>query len=333
VLVLALSAAVSGTSPPLAAGLPGAVTVFLTAAWVALSLAQVSRAARSAQVSSGRIRLNRYWLLAVAGVVGAIFAVGLTIAGWLTPQTIAALLAALSPVWTLVGSGVLGLFTAVGYVVFFLLTPLLWLLHRLAGRGTPYSFEPPAPFTDLLTLSNSNATALPPTVLWVLRGAFAAGLLVLVGLLFAWALRWFQVRDEEGVKESRELIWSLNLIRTQLASLLRRHAKSQPLFAALPNRPEDPRLVVRAAYRRLLEMGLQLGQPRQPGQTPADYLATLVSLWPQEAEALRTITEAYTAARYSAEAPTPEQAAEIRLCVSQVTATFRHSRRSIKGAG
>jgi hypothetical protein len=122
------------------------------------------------------------------------------------------------------------------------------------------------------------------------------------------------------VRESRELIWSLDLIRAQLSSLLGRlrPGATPPLFGPLPAGAGEWRAAVRLAYRQVLQHAIEHGQPRRPGQTPSGYLPALLAIWPEEAEALRRLTDLYTTARYDPTAPSAEQAAQARASLARI---------------
>lgn len=315
VIVLGLTLALSTSwGPQFAAGLPPAAALFLVAAWGALSLAGVRAATRSTPAEASALKLNRYWLLAVLAVVGGIFGVGLLLAGLAAPRGMAGLIAALQPVRQTVEAGLLFIFIALVYVVFLVLTPLIWLWRLLVQRSQPQPLQPPPPLTDLLGDSPSSAAALSPAAGLALRGLWVGGLLLVIGLLFAWALRRWASTDDEGVRESRELIGSWELIRAQLAGLLarRRRAKPPALFGPLAGEPNDPSVWIRAAYRQVLALAVEQGRPRPPAQTSLDYLPTLVALWPEEGALLESLTRAYTAARYGRLPPSGEQIEEIR---------------------
>ncbi|MBC7317096.1 MAG: DUF4129 domain-containing protein, partial [Chloroflexi bacterium] len=139
-------------------------------------------------------------------------------------------------------------------------------------------------------------------LLTVLLIVFVAGFLVLF---------WRRRRRERIVplEESREIIWSRDLMIEQLRNLLRRRPKRQTPLPYFPLEGlADPRIRIRRAYQDLLRLGRQEGWPRRPWQTPLAYRKTLQSAWPQASEALETLTRAYIVARYGAQPPSPEEA-------------------------
>jgi hypothetical protein len=303
-------------APATASQLTTAAVQFLVAAWAALSLAGVADVSRTAATDDPP-RLNRYWLLAVLTVVGAIFAAGLLLTSFLTPQTAAGWIAQLQPVVDLIRSVLLFVLYVVTYAVFWVLTPIIELIRRLLGPRNPQPFLPLSPFINPVTNQPETSVVLPPAVEFVLRALVIIGLLVAVGLVLAWALRRQSTTDQAGVRENRDLIWSWDLIRSQLAELLARQRRP-PLFPGLTGDFDDPILWVRQAYRRVLAQALARGQARQPRQTPQSFLPTLDALWPDETGGLAELTEAYTAARYGQVPPSAGQLTALQQALDRL---------------
>ena len=294
----------------------------LLAAWAALSLTGVADASRSA-TGDQSLQLNRYWLVAALTVVGLIFGLGVLLTSVVTPQTVLGWAALLQPGVNLVRLGLWYLFYAATYLVFLVLTPLIdWLRSLISQPNTspprltnPLFNQPPDP--------SATAVVLPPLLELLLRGLAIAAFLALVGYIVTWALRRRIETDKEGVRESRELIWSWDLVKSQLAELWARRAPPAP-FAELRGDLDDPLTWVRRAYQRLLALALARGQARQPRQTPHSYLTTMNGLWPDEASGLAELTAAYTAARYGQVPPSAEQLAALKQADERMVAAETH---------
>ena len=309
VVGLALSLSASGS--PLAAGrLAGYTFLFLVAGWAALSLAAVLQAPNRGAAGDSPAGLNRYWLLTVVGVIAAVSMAGLLIASIVTPGALAGLFVALRPLREAALLAIAYFFYAAFFVAYILLTPITWLLSLFGAQDIAARPElpalPPRPENEQLQI-----IALAPWAQAALNVAVIVGLLVLIGLLLAWALRRFAPKDVDGVRESRELILSWDLLRAQMAGLLPRRPGPTPLFAPLAGDRQDATVRTRAAYRRLLGLALQRENPRQPGQTPDGYLQALQALWPSEQGLLARLTRAYVAARSGQQPPSAEALAEI----------------------
>ena len=95
------------------------------------------------------------------------------------------------------------------------------------------------------------------------------------------------------------------------------HAQMRNLWAGLRRKDTspfleldaagNPRQVVRRLYQKVLAQAIELGSPRQKGQTPSTYLNVLSVLCPEERWALETLTSVYLSARYGAASLTDEQ--------------------------
>ena len=156
-----------------------------------------------------------------------------------------------------------------------------------------------------------------------------AVLLVAAVLIFVWlvvrTLRRISPAKKPEIDESREGVWSWGLMRDQLASLFRRarQAAPIPLFWPFAGNLADPRLIIREAYRRLLTLAVERGKPRAQRETPYTYLNKLGELAPENRQDLRTLTDAYVAARYDPAPPSAEQAQAATEALEKVRAALQ----------
>ncbi len=305
--------------------LVSALILFLVSGLMTLALAGASRALRQ---SSGGIsislQLSRHWLLAVLLVIGSILLLGWITNSLVAPDAFRQVIAWLRPIWNLLGLLLYYILFPFVYILFMLLEPLLRWLSRLYNRPQEPGPQPTPTPEEQLEQIERTARNLPPALDFLLRIALAAALVLLVASLFLLALRRRQPGRYNGVLESRESIWSWDLMRSQLASLLRRRRRevTPPLFLPLLGDPADPRLAIRAAYQSLLALAMEKGYPRSYAQTPYAYQETLRAMCPDQGEALRTITEAYVTARYSAQPPLPAQASAAWQAVERIHAAL-----------
>ena len=320
VVTLGVSLALTASLPSVTARLLGSGMLFLITAWATLSLAAVMDASRRDTADDRPLRLSRYWLLAVTALSVTLLAGGLLLTRLATPETLAQLLATLQPILNLGLDLLLYVLYAVAYLVFLVLTPLIMLLRWWKGQSEPFRPAPPPPFQDLIDQAQTQPAALAPWAETALRGGLVIALLIVVGVLLGLALQRFASTDNEGVRESRELIWSLDLLRAQLVKLLtRRRGRRPALFIPLAGERDDPLVRIRAAYRQVLARALRRGQPRPPGQSPRGYLPGLAAIWPTEPTLLGGLTEAYTQARYGEQPPTPEALAGLEAGLERLS--------------
>lgn len=299
-----------------------AIVIFLLTGWATLALASVAEAA-SLTAAGGRLTLSRYWLLAVATAIAVIFVVGLVLAGLVTPAAVSRLLGYLLPVVQLLRLALGYLLYAVAYVTFLIISPIFYwlqsLMHQATGQPeTNAPLQPPSKnFVD-----QGGGAALSPLAELLLRGAILLCIIFLIGWVLAWALRRSSRTDEQGVRESRDLIWSWDLWRARWAELLARRARPVA-FVSLAGPPDSPLVWVRTAYQRLLALALEQGRARQPGQTPLRYEPSLDEILPAETAAVAALTAAYDAARYGEQAPGPDELEALRLKVEHIAASKR----------
>lgn len=144
-------------------------------------------------------------------------------------------------------------------------------------------------------------------------------LILAIGLIFALALQRFWQAEDENIEETRELMFSGELLQAQLSSmwhrwLERRRRHSGPLFDPFLSLAgeETNRRTIRTIYQALLTAAAEQGKSRLPGQTPGEYQHTLEALWQDSREALNTLTEGYLQARYGPDAPEYQEVEGVR---------------------
>ncbi len=288
--------------------MPGAISAFLLWGFLALALSSVARALWLERLRSGRSpSLSRHWLGVVVIVLATVVLGGMILGQLFAPQAVARLLAAVGIVLGAVWQVIAFVATGLVYLLFLIIGPLI---QNFRLRTEP--FQPKAQefmpnfteqFQDLFEKqAEQGQGANLGWLLPVLVILFVTGLLVLF---------WRRRRRERiaPLEESREIIWSRDLMIEQLRGLLRRRPKRQPPLPYFPlEGAGDPRVRIRRAYQGLLRLARQEGWPRRPWQTPLAYLKALQSAWPSVGEALETLTGAYISARYSAQTPSPEEA-------------------------
>ena len=195
------------------------------------------------------------------------------------------------------------------YATFFLLTPLVWLLRRLAQR---FNLLPPAdPGQDVAPVETGptdineliEALQRPGLPEWINQ---ALGLVLIAGvllLLYAVFARYFRERvivfgQGEMAAAGRTGEAGAGLgerIRRRLGLWRRRRAAAS----------------VRRIYRKMCDAAAVAGYPRAAAETPYEYLATLNEAWPEGAAETRLITGAYVKVRYGEVPETKEELDEI----------------------
>lgn len=272
---------------------------------------------------------NRYWFVSVVSVVAGLLGLGLLLSVLITPDAAARLLQALSPVLAFLQSVLLYAAMITSYLIFLVLAPLI---HWLQGRAQPITpgegYELPDFQRQLQDLPGGHFT-LPPAAGEGLRWAGGVILILIMGLIFALALQRFWREEDEHLEETREFMFSRELLQAQLSSLWRRwlgrrKGRSGPLldpFLSLAGE-ETNRRAVRTIYQGLLAAAAERGISRLPGQTPGEYQQRLKELWPDGQEALGALTEGYLQARYSPDAPKNEEVERLRRAWEELSAAL-----------
>jgi hypothetical protein len=75
---------------------------------------------------------------------------------------------------------------------------------------------------------------------------------------------------------------------------------------------------VRIVYAQLMDLSQKLGQPRPPALTPAEFLPTLNSLWPEHSQELDLITHAYQKVRYGQLPETKSEVEDVLMAWKEI---------------
>ena len=322
ILALGLLFAVNQPRPLIGPGEAlAAVLAFFAVGLGGLALVSVENARRWEEGLGGAWpALNRYWLGTVAAVIGSILLAGLVVASLLSPHAFDRLRAITEIVANAVTIVLVLVIGSLFIVATWLLSPLIDLIARAFSQADVKL--PPPPDVQKVLPQTVDFFASNPALDYARQGLLLIVILGLVVLVFWWAARRFSRIARRDVDETRESIATPELLFDQLRNLFRRRpaaASPEPPFLSLSGPDDDPRLMVRRAYRAMLELALGLSLPRrQAGQTPAAYAETLRLALPEGGPAIDTLTGAYVQARYAAEAPSLELAQSALGAINQL---------------
>jgi hypothetical protein len=274
-----------------------------------------------------QMQLNRYWLVSVAFVIVGLLAIGLLLGALFSPATVASALSWVSVLLNWLGTLIGYLLQVLVYLLFLVLTPLYeWIRARLATAERPDPVQLPDFGSQFEQFGDQPAVQLSPLAVESFRWIGLAGLVIVILVVFALALRYFQKSSGDDVEETRETVFSRELLQEQLSSLW------QSWLQRLPRSPHDPylslegeaenRRTIRALYQALLTQTKSLGTPRLRTQTPIEYESYLSAIYPADKNAWRVMTDVYLAARYSLQAPSSEQVEQMRQAWGRVQAAL-----------
>lgn len=225
----------------------------------------------------------------------------------------------LEPLWQAMRLLTTVVVVMVAYVTVFLITPLAWLLRRLAQRFNLLPAEAPAPEVAPVETGPADINELiealqrpgiPEWVNQVLVLLVIAAVLLLLYVAFA---RYFRERamvfgqEEVAGGRGREEEAGAGLgerIRRRLGLWRRRRAAAS----------------IRRIYRRMCDAAAVAGYPRAPAETPYEYLSALDEAWPEGAAETRLITRAYVKVRYGEVPETKEELDAIRAAWERLQA-------------
>lgn len=297
----------------------GWLLLFLASGLAALSLVGVSMTLREQQRLTGlRLRIDRYWVGIMLGIIGLLLVLGLAIGQIVAPTAILRLLGVLRPIWWVIRQVLLYVILIFAYLFFSLIEPLLAEMENRPPRDPQTLFSPmEAETMEELAREPAQISPLFGILIQIL---LIVGLFAVVAMLFyILARRVGKSTQIDDVLETRETVWSPGLIQEQIRNLLDglRWGRKPPMFDEL-GPPDDPRRVVRELYQKILAQAIQLQTPRPKGQTPETYGTTLARLSGGEEIDIRVLTEVYDVARYGTEPPTPEQVEAARQAFGRI---------------
>lgn len=253
--------------------------------------------------------ISRYWLSSVLLTVFGLLAIGILIGILLAPEQLAALIDLAAAVLRWI-SGILGqillfisyLLFMVVYLVMRLFEPLIQrLMERMADTPLTQMLNNMEQTEQMEQVAEGTAP-LPDSYRWM--GLAIVAVLVLIA--FALAVRRLRTAPAAVEDETRESIFTVDLLQEQLGGLwnrwFNRKRSAHDPFLSLAGESEIRRRI-RGIYQELLASAAAVGAARTPAETPHEYEDHLAGNWQAEKQALATITAAYHAARYAPDTP------------------------------
>lgn len=276
----------------------------MTVGFFGCTLAAIALARLRQEQARGALTLTPRWLATFLGPIAALVLLGALLSGLFTRRFLDTIFWLLRPLFIVAEFILLILVyiaTGVAWVVFAIAA---WLGSLLGPPGAPATPTPLTvrPGAGQVEYGPVRQIETPDS----LRYLIAAALLLALG----WALTRFLYRRRKRrptpTGETRESIFSWDLLGAELAGLLRRAG------SRFGRRPDpladlrgDPRwrhtLAIRETYRRLLRRGQDAELPRAPAQTADEYAPALTRKLAAPPEAVAALTARYDAARYRAE--------------------------------
>lgn len=268
-----------------------------------LALASLRDAQQYERATFGQsFRLNRFWLGTVALVVLALMVVGFILGGVFTPEWAARAVDALLFLWRLITSVLLIIAYVVALIFFGILDVLGRVIHFAPSEGEPFQLQEPPRLDELLKNQDAATSTLPPELVLVAQILSAFFIALALAALFAIAFRRFRAYAAEDTDETRESVFSLDLLQAQLRNLFRGASQTQNAVAPYAEiRGDDARAQIRRVYQELLAWAAQRGITRAAGQTPRELEHALAAQFETRAEQFALITNEYVNARYSIE--------------------------------
>ena len=266
--------------------------------------------------------LNQRWFLMLLGVVFIILAVSLVTTSAFSFKLATSLL---NPLGILAGwlltVFIYTLALPLGVVAAVLIYVLRFLRSLVEPGQPPVPLNLPNPGELRRTVEGQGSYGIPPEALLVFKWVLAILVVLLILFILASALRryWKDRKEEEGVEEVSESLWSWEWfksdLRSYLSRLLRRFRRDRHITpAAAPMQiaasyagASDRIFTVREIYQGVLMEGRRAGLPRRQPETPYEYQERLQNNFPPGGSELQAITDAYTAHRYGKVDTTDEE--------------------------
>ncbi len=307
------------------------VLAFIMIAVIGLALINIERA-RLRQSAFGLTwrKVYRQWATTIVSVVAVILLLGLGVTALFSPETIGRLWESLRPLVEAVSSFIVGIVTVIYTVAAFLATPILPILQwiarlvmdaLMAGLTLLHNFG--VVIDDQKIKQNADNFLNSPTFISLSRGAAIGLVLLAIAITAIWWLYRSRKRAAKPTDEIRDSIASRELLWAQLKQLLARLRSRQgsalpPLYLSLNGTPDDPRVIIRRAYRSMLDWARAHGYSRFPYQTPSLYAIALSEKFPFAKEPIDSLTRSYLLARYSIDPLSPEESRRAQDAIDQL---------------
>lgn len=250
---------------------------------------------------------NRHWLLLLLAVVGVILTGAALFSGVVNLQfrpTILRGLAPLAPVLEF-------LFLIAFSIALVIARGILYVLSQFPRRFGQID-QPPAAGRPLEELLRD----LPPGVVSGARWGMVVLVVGLLVLLIAIAVVRSRRRAKKPGEDERESVWSTPLLLAGLGQVWRnlwarlRAARGEPESESVSS--------IRAIYREMLRLGVNLGISRRPSETPYEYRPRLAERLPEDRQDIDALTEAYVRVRYTPESPSEAEVAAAHEALARV---------------
>jgi hypothetical protein len=290
---------------------------------IAVALARVESVSRTP--NSTQARFSGYWIGSTVAAVTLLTLVGLGVAVVFYGGGLDQVLDWLSPLFELLFI----ILAALGVLLLLLVEQLIALLHidmnairalfedvfsTLGQAFSPPQFLPadqgdPESTLQILSIAQTVTMIAIPLVI------------VALVILATWYRS--QRRSREDGDESRESLLRDGVLGrglralvqagrdrlADLADLVEQYGLGTRLLSAIS---------IRRIYANVVRLATRAGYPRNPAQTPHEYLELLYEALPGSEEEVRLITSAYTSAHYGQVPETREELERIRACWRQV---------------
>ncbi len=288
-----------------------------------LALASLRDAQQYERATFGQsFRLNRFWLGTVALVVFALVLIGFIVGGFFVPAWAARVVDAFVFVWRAVTGVLLIVVYIVALVFFGILDVLGRVIHLTPNQGEPMQIPEPPRLDEIFKNQDAATSTLPPELVLLAQILAVVLLALALAIIFAIAFRRWREYATEDADETRESVFSFDLLQAQLRNLFRGKTQAQNATAPFAEiRGDDARAQIRRVYQELLAWAAQRGVTRSAGQTPREFERALAAQFETRAEQLALITDEYVNARYSSEPIRAQNAERVLRAWQEFTVT------------
>ena len=298
------------------------ILLFFTGGLTAIALirAEQTEQERSGQAAS----LTPQWVGSIFVAAVAVVFTGSLLATIISGQPPEAIALWIAPIWLAIRMGATAVFTTAVYVASPLLNALAWLIQLIISflssllSGAMQALQDAAPniampatpevvteATEVIETSGAS----DGTKIIVILLMLAVILLVTLGLSRLFRQAVIAARDSEQ-------IGSQTLESLEKPSLARRMLEKLGLLKGLRTA-----ISIRRIYWQMCRAAAGAGYPRLDVETPYEYLASLIQVWPTNTADARLITQAYVKIRYGELPESQEEINQIRAAWQRLETT------------
>lgn len=286
------------------------IFVYFAVSLFAIALARMEE-------SAAPVPLGPRWVATLLAAVALVLFLGLGAVQILTLDLVSVVVQLIAiPASLIVGAIFFILIVPFSFIADWLVQALQPFMNGVANLGQMLQGLMPQGALDSMQKVQQQST-LMEQLAPILRGLTVVAVLVGVGYLLARGLN-------RRMLEIEELTYTREAIGADEEDRAAKERQRRKKAAPRKGRAHISAETIRRIYAALVARAGEAGLPRRPAETPYEFMPRLVHAFPEEAERIQTITEAYIAVHYGEAPADSAQVKRVRQAWEQAQKSIKH---------